>query len=322
MSIGIVIGTLVVGLLVGFLIGARTRQIANKIRAIGKALASLASLIRMAEADPGAQAGEATGDDADEPEEEEGKDADKEKDALEDFLQTEEVPGLDDHEDLEVSPVIMYQIKLSKDAQRLQMQREALAAEGMTEEEIEARLAAGDAGVSGGGGRPNALALLLSVGARVTPAGKNKDDAAKKREEMRRKARNINVFLSKTLDIDTRLAPPKDFSKGGRRQNAYDVARGTKLNPVGGWARKRQVAATVQAKSARRIYRDNKAQVDLTLKPIMDKASDDAPEENVAGAAVPHEVNDGEEVGEDAEGEEGGSEEEGEENEEEENLAA
>ena len=80
----------------------------------------------------------------DEPEEEEGKDADKEKDALEDFLQTEEVPGLDDHEDLEVSPVIMYQIKLSKDAQRLQMQREALAAEGMTEEEIEARLRGDD----------------------------------------------------------------------------------------------------------------------------------------------------------------------------------
>lgn len=266
----IVILVLIIGLMLGFLIGARTRQITAKMKNISKALASLSSLIRMAEAEA-QDDGAAAGDD-NEMEEEEGKEPDKD-DPLEEFLQTDECPGLDDHGDVEVNPVIMYNIKLAKDAQRLQQRREALAAEGLSEDDIEERLAGGvEVGGGGGGGvRANPLALLISVGARVEATAGSSDIEAVKRSEMRRKQRNINVFLNKTLDIDTRTTPARDGAKGGKKQNAYDVARNTKLNPIGGSYHKRTIAATSQAKSARRIYRQNKNKLEMTLKPVMER---------------------------------------------------
>ena len=57
-------------------------------------------------------------------EDDEGKKAEDEKDPLDDFLQTDEVQGLDDHVDLEINPVLMHNIKKAKDEERLRKRRE------------------------------------------------------------------------------------------------------------------------------------------------------------------------------------------------------
>ena len=165
----------------------------------------------------------------------------------------------------------------------MKRQREALAAEGLTEDEIEDRIAGGGGGGAGvGEARPNALALLISVGARVEPAtGASSDKEAIKKKEMQRTQRNINAFLSKTYDIEMKSKPTKseDATSKGNKKNAYDVARDTKINPVGGPTAKRAINSVLQAKAARRVYRANKTKVDLEMAnkmAILPSASDAA----------------------------------------------
>ena len=117
--------------------------------------------------------------------------------------------------------------------------------------------------------RANPLALLISVGARVEPpTGAKNDQEAQIKNELRRKQRNITVFLSKTLDIEPKAKPSSDAapSKGGKKKNAYEVAKDTKIHPVGGEREIRVQRATRQAKSARKLFRANKSTIDSELK--------------------------------------------------------
>jgi len=264
----IAIATLVVGLLIGFLIGVRSKQIAAALAKAAKAILSLPSLLKIKAADAGAglDNAEAMKDGEDEPDEEEMKNKDAEEN-FEDFLQTGELPGLEDHVDLEVNPVIMYNIKKAKDAQQQQVRRESLAAEGLTEDEIETKLLGGGA-ADAAGAKPNALAVLIAMGARVEPVKGGQSEDNVKRNEMRRKQRNINAFLSKTLDINTSITPNKEAGKGGQKKNALDVARDTKHNPYGNASMKRVSAAARNAKSARALYRKNKNSIQSMLESV------------------------------------------------------
>lgn len=193
-------------------------------------------------------------------EEENKKDLEEEKDPMADFLNLDEDAGLDDHPDIDLNPVMMFQIKKAKDAQRIQKQREELAAEGLTEAEIDDRIAEG-AGGGAGDGKPNALQVLIAAGARVEPVkGKTSEDAIKK-TELRRKQRNIAVFLQKTLDIDTTVRVDKGGSKGGKK-SAFEVARETKTKPVGGDLLTRELKQHSYAKAARDALREHKKVMD------------------------------------------------------------
>ena len=321
-SMGLALAFLVVGLILGFFIGARSRQIVAKIKNVGKAMVSLSSLFKSAEAG-GLDSAEAMkdGEDDEKETEEEGKEAEL-KDFLDEFLQLEETPGLDDHVDLEINPVIMHNIKKAKEAQRIQQQRAALAAEGLTEDEIETRLNDGDAPKIGGG-KPKALSFLISLGARVEASRGAASEEAKKKEEMRRKQRNIKVFLSQTLNVDTATKAAGESAKGGRLKNALEVAKDTKLHPVGGTTMRRSLAAKTQAKSARNVYRANKTKVDEQLAAaspegerrlatkksateIAEQLAEEEPEEAEDGAEGEEGADEEGEEGEEGDGEEDG----------------
>ena len=158
--------------LLGFVVGARTRQIVAKVKAIGKAVLSLNLLLKIKDAAAnGMDSAEATNDgEEDELEEENKKDKDLEDEFLEDFLMNDEDTGLDDHPDVDINPVMMFNIKKAKELARAETQRALMAAEGLSEEEINERMLMGDAGQGQGDMRPNALAVLIAAGARVEAA--------------------------------------------------------------------------------------------------------------------------------------------------------
>jgi hypothetical protein len=192
--------------------------------------------------------------------------AEQEKDVLEDFLTQEEITGLDDHVDIDLNPVFMFHIKKAKEAARLEKRLAELAAEGLTEDEIAERMEADDAPV--GEGRMNPLQLLISVGARVEPVkGKTSEEFLKK-TEIRRKQRNIAVYLQKTFGIDTKMVAAKEAKGGptGGRKNALQIANETKSKPVGGPTYEREVTQVKHAKSARLVYRAYKREQDAQKK--------------------------------------------------------
>ena len=64
----------------------------------------------------------------------------------------------DDHQDLELSPVMMYEIKKAKDKERAEKMRAALIADGLTPAEADERLLmAQEMGMGGGMGSLEAL---------------------------------------------------------------------------------------------------------------------------------------------------------------------
>lgn len=254
---------LLVGLVFGFLLGARARQLAAKLKEVGRAMMSLTAVFKIKDSSA-MQDAEAMQEGEQENEEEaNNKDAEEEKDPMADFLNLDEDAGLDDHPEIELNPVMMFQIKKAKDAQRIQKQREELAAEGLTEAEIDDRIADGATG-GAGDGKPNALQVLIAAGARVEPVkGKTSEDAIKK-TELRRKQRNIAVFLQKTLDIDTTVRSDKGGAKGGKK-SAFEVARETKTKPVGGDTLQRELKQHAYAKAARELLREHKKVIDAEM---------------------------------------------------------
>ena len=252
---------LVVGLLVGFLLGARTRQLAAKLKEVGRAMRSLTAVFKIKDAGAMDSAEAMQEGEQEDEEEAKQKDVEEETDPMADFLNLNEEAGLDDHPDIDLNPVMMFQIKKAKEAQKLQKQREELAAEGLTEAEIDERLAEGGHGGGGGDGKPNALAVLIAAGARVTAIRSNNNQEQQKKEELRRQQRNIAVFL-KTLDIDTSVKNSADDAVKGGKKSALEVARDTKTKPVGGDLHKRVLAQHSYAKSARDLLREHKKVMD------------------------------------------------------------
>ena len=247
----------VLGILLGFLIGTRARQIAESARSIPQALAHMSFKIPAAGLpDPGA------GDD-DEKDQEDEDDANAKLDSLlDDFIQDPNADAsLNDHPDLQISPVIMYNIKKSKEELRTQQLKAQLAAEGMTAEEIEERLLLGETGGGGaGGGKQNALSLLIAAGARVQAmsGGANADNIAL--QERRRAQRNVDTYLTKTEGIEkfvnSKAAASKGQGEGGKVKSAREVAYETARNRAGGVTYEREVRSLAHAKSSRNIWKE------------------------------------------------------------------
>lgn len=267
MSMAIAIAMLFAGWIVGFLMGARARQIAAKLTSVGKAVLSMHQLLKIKEAAAGLEDAEAMA----QGDEDENGDKTDVADPLDDFLNVANADGLDDHQDLELSPVMMYEIKKAKDKERAEKLRAALIADGLTPAEADERLAmAQEMGGAISDGKPNALSVLIAAGARVEAVKGATNEEMQKKIEMRRKQRNVAVFLQKRYEIEIKAPALNDGDGAGRsaaqKKTAYDVARDTKLQPVGGKGYEREVRRVETAKSARKVYRAFKIQDDADKK--------------------------------------------------------
>lgn len=263
-GIWIVPVTLLIGIAIGFIIGARAAQIHMKLTQVGKAVMSLHTLMKIKEAAAGMEDAKAM--DGDEDEDGEKNKPDPEE-LLEGFLETSEVNGLEDHPDIDINPVIMHHIKVAKEEQRRQQQRELMAADGMTEDEIELRMQMNADGPGLGDGKPNALSVLIAAGARVESTTGATNEEAQKKQDIRRKQRNIAVHLQKNFGIETRVEKAREYQKGKR--SAYQVAVDTKIKPVGGPKLVRETEQIPRAKKARARYKEKKKEIDAMVKQNM-----------------------------------------------------
>ena len=171
-------------------------------------------------------------------------------------------PVLGEHPDLTLSPVIKYQIQRAKEDTRLLQRRQALAAEGLSEEEITAQLEV-DALTGGGGGKgkETPLALMIRLGARVeaTKGGASAEQAliqARKREQ-----RNVDQFLLKVQGIEKYkdekgTKASRDIKTGERIKSAHEVARDSAFVRVGGSKAQREETSAKRVKSQRQLLRD------------------------------------------------------------------
>ena len=205
-----------VALLIGFFLGTRARQLAASAKMVGKAIRSFTIKIP----DPGtAQAaddglGEMDSDPF----------ADKELD-VSDFLNTDPT-ALDDHPDIELNPCLMYQIRKHREQMKEEKRIAALAAEGLSEEEIAQRLLSGDLPVDPNA-KQNALAVLIEAGARVLPVSSGDSNQNALIQERRRQQRTVDSYLQKALSVETARSSafkPARLPGGGKTKNAYEVA--------------------------------------------------------------------------------------------------
>ena len=272
MGVGLAIAFLFVGFIVGFLVGARTRQLQAKMQMVGKAVFSIHLLLKIKEAMVGMDDAEAVNDGEDDNDPDDTSSTKNAEDILDEFLNTDAGDGIDDHPDVEISPVFMFQIKKSKDQQRLEKQKALLMAEGLTEAEADERIASGaELGAGAGDVRANPLAVLIAAGARVEAARGATSDEMLKKVELRRKQRNINVYISKQFDIDTKVARKDEGAEGGAKskggkKSALEVARETKVKPFGGDAYSRELRAVKSAKSSRALLKEWKTKDDAMKK--------------------------------------------------------
>jgi hypothetical protein len=235
---------------VGFLVGARAKQLMAALQMAPSALKSLLkSMATTPEDSNGAE--DAQGD---QEEELEVKD-------IHDFLDTDAIPGLDDHADLIFNPIVMYKIKVAKDEARKEKRRQQLIADGYDPDamdEDEANAAAGGAGAI----RQNALATLVEHGARVTPVSGGLSAEAAAREERKRQIRTIDSYLARSMDLDVARVPVahrKAATLGTRKYtSALDMARITSIKRAGGDTDARWGRVLTVAKSARNQLREIK----------------------------------------------------------------
>jgi hypothetical protein len=307
---GIAAALLVVGLLLGFIAGTRARQIVASLTALGDAIKKAFSwLIPESEKAlvgapptpplPSARTAGLTyrrtwptltptpvwfvlalstgttvsqSDGANDDEKDEDDDDTPAALELDDMLQPCDTdPILAEHPDVLLNPVMLYHIKRAKDEARVAQRRQSLSIEGLTDDEIDRQMHAEDNGGGGGGGKMNALALLISVGARVEPsAGGNSAEAAAM-QARKRMQRNVDAFLQRHAGI-AKYQPPvvnsrrsaRHASMGARRQAASEVALSTANIPHGGEQRQRELHEAARAKLSRRLMRVwEKEQVEL-----------------------------------------------------------
>ena len=238
LSIGVAAGIGVACLLLGILIGRRCR-VSNALKEMLEAAkAAVAKAAAAKEEDGGAD------DDA------EAEDNDDDLKAaldelLQDFLSHEWVGGLDDHPDMELNPILMYQVKKAKDELRARKELEAkLIARGLEPNHLETlspeerkallidmksdttvKVGANVGSVNGHvrkyGASVNSTAIMVSLGARFTPsvargkAAKEGDAAdaaavaAKASQEIREKLKTIDGLLQTSYEVDTSKAEGK-----------------------------------------------------------------------------------------------------------------
>lgn len=250
MASGVAVALMLVGLLVGFLLGTRGRQILAAAKSSLTLVAAFTFKIAPTEAD---------GDDGDDRLDEElplgGPD-------IEEFLSTEQVTALEDHPDVEVNPIILYQVKLAKEqaradrvAKHLSELRDKYIAEGLSEDEIVEKLLEGGE-ATGPSTRQNALQLLISVGASVVPGGRGGNKESVDLQDRRRRLKNVESYLAQTMEVEVKKTKAdKKNAAGVKVKDAYDVARETSIVAFDGGRLDRSAAQRSVAKAARNIYR-------------------------------------------------------------------
>lgn len=238
--IGIIIGMvlgLIIGFAMGFLVATRGKQISSLVKLIP---ASLRSLFKAADEDKDDGQAEDQVD-----AEDEGAD---DLQNLDNFLNSDHLPGLDDHADIEFNPIIMYKIKIAKEEQRKEKARAQLISDGYDPDDMEEADANALAGA--GDGKPTALAIMVAAGARVTPMAASNSAEALAREDRRRQVRSIDTYLNRYMDVDvTRVQKKTEGHAGGakkKKQSALDVA-----NTVGSGTRPEDAVKRLALQSAR-----------------------------------------------------------------------
>ena len=254
-QIGVAVSLLVAGILLGYLIGVRGRNLVAALKALANKAMSKG-------ADKDGKDGENENEGVEEDEEE------SPEDILEEFMYREATPGLDDHQDITLNPVVLYQINEAKKVKRKEAYVAQCKAEGMTQEEIDEQLkmqAAGGASVAVPQGKSNAFNILIMAGARVTPVSKDKGTDAALVQERKRQVRTIEAYLSRERNIDT-SKPPKStkplrlLQAGGQMKqlNALQKAEETATVSIGEEHAKRVMAMVGVAKRGRNQLRDLK----------------------------------------------------------------
>jgi hypothetical protein len=245
--------SLVLGILIGY-VGAKWRQMLEWFR---KFLAS-AALKRELDA---AKSSMESKDNEEEQEEDEDN-VDEDDSLLAPFLSGDSVPGLDDHPEMYVNPIMLFEVKRRQEEKKMQKLIESLLAEQeaegafeqgyLTSLSTEERMALGrklmrDRGgavrhasvgsVEGftrtHGANTNSMAILVHEGLRLAQANLAVDDNAKKSIELREHIKTIDKHLSAEHDIDVSrtLSLQKGTSSSLRIANALQKANATKHEP-------------------------------------------------------------------------------------------
>jgi len=220
----LVIG-LVVGLVVGYIIGRFGKKIMQMLR---EALKKKQDKDKSDDEDAAAL----------QDEEGDWDDPDKTEEMLQEFMNLEQNPGIDDNPEMEFNPIFDYLIKRQKELDRIEFLRKRAEEEGTTLEELnETAVAPGQ--------RQNALATLISVGARVTPMFNAESAAAIAQKEARCRAKNIETYLTKTCEVDCATFKRDDKKRmGGKKvMSAYEKALSTQENRVDGVRAKVEITA-------------------------------------------------------------------------------
>jgi len=138
---------------------------------------------------------------------------------LVEFLNTQMTPGLDDSPDMKVNPVLMYVVERMKKEEKLKAEQQALLdGDGDEEKKVEKKAdePAADHKVSA----IKRLGWSLSKDAAIAADGT-------------KQLKNVEAFLSKSMDIDVRkTALVRATHAGERSHNALEVARMAKLHAM------------------------------------------------------------------------------------------
>ena len=206
---GVLITCAVAGLIVGLFIGGF-----DKIWRFLKRLAAAAA--QEAAAAKG-------GDDDDQGLDDDDDEADKLPDVLESALITEVEPGLDDHADLVLNPIVLYQMRRLKEEAR----RKKLL------EMIEAQEAGEEVPM---GKKKGQMKILSDLGA-LSWCGKQvaKGGDAARSQEIRDKMKQIDTHLQVVFEVDTTRAslPRKQMQAGAKKvQSASSLAEELKWHPL------------------------------------------------------------------------------------------
>lgn len=232
----VMIAVVLVVAMISFALGLRARRLLAALRAL---------LVRArASGDKGE-----SDDDAEKEEEEEATEQQlAEEDVVAHFLSQAETPGMDDHPEVMVNPVMLHNIRRAEVETRERLREEALLArqirEGASDEEV-ARWREEEIEPESVGSvlswRPrrwgtatNSSRILVNAGAKFTPIDDARGDEAQAAADLRLKTRNIYAHLERQ-GIDTTLRDESDVGAGrGLRVTALTKAKETAFKRVGG----------------------------------------------------------------------------------------
>jgi len=287
-AIAFLFAGLLVGLVVGYGFGRKKATMAKAAKMAAGAAAAAAALAKML----GASEMEAYENDEDKDEEKGEGDEEEKMSALErDFLSFDAAPGIDDHPDLYVNPIVMYNVKLAKENERVAKLLEQLVeaardpeqetpadVEIPTDEELAAmgprekamlvaklqkggnvKVSSGVGSVAGKvrrwGSTKNSSAILVDSGASFSAikAAKTDSDSEKLARELREKLRSIDGYLDRNLGIDIQKNTAKKtrLGKSGLVQTALEIATKTAKQPFGGASQQRSDQLAVYASRGR-----------------------------------------------------------------------